>query len=380
MHFEHHGTNYVLNCDWLQYSVYMDRTKPKLICPPGYRIDLCQGTNIYEKRALIFDEHGRKILTLLWKPYSSILNPLIMSVQVANECLYSEQIMTTYELVKEIVQKCYFNSIGRFDVCCDFTLDNEKVNMIKHLNSGHYYVERKAEGSSFWHEVSQNGRKHKQTHCLSWGSKTSEIKVKLYNKSRELGIIGGGESEKPWISNEWKAANLDLLKTWRLEFSLKSNGQLRWQDQQVNLQNIVDKMWLAQVYCDLYYSRFVTRINQGQKKGHKNKDKRVYLIDLPKDFQKLFWASIGDKRCESSAAVKLLRSMMAQLDNESLKADKKLFEEYCTTIGSVICTHDLAQYFEYHFGAEYTKFLADLCDHAGNGINENAVNVSKLMN
>ena len=379
MHFNHHDCNYALNCDWLQYSVALDRTEPKLSCPPGHRIEICQGTNIYENRALVFDEHGRKLLTLLWKPYSSILNPLIMSVQVANEFLYSESILSSYELLKTICP-CYFNSVGRLDICCDFNLDDKGVNMVKHLNSGHYYVERKGEGSAFWHEVTVNGHKHKQTHCLSWGAKTTDIKVKLYNKSRELGLLGGGEPEKPWIVNEWDQAGLDKMKTWRLEFSLKANGQLRWIDDQIRLTNIADRMWLAQVYCELYYNRFVTRVNQGKKKGHKNNDKRVYLIDLPKDFQKLVWASLNDKRSESTPAVKLLRSMMNQLDNESLKADKKLFEEFCTTIASVVSTHNLEDYFESHFGAGYIPFLADMCEHAGDGISEGAVSIDKLMN
>lgn len=378
MYFVYQGEKYCINCDWLQYSVMMDRTNPKFNCPPSYRIDLCQGNNIYEHRALVFDQHGRKLLTLLWSPYSSILNPLVMTVQIANESLYSGWILKSHELLRSILP-CYFNSVGRFDVCCDFDMNSSRLNIVKHLNSGHYYVERKTEGSGFWHEVEQNGFKHKQTHCISWGSKTSEIKVKLYNKARELGTMNGNEAEKPWIVKEWEEIGIDKTQAWRLEFSLKSNGQLKWNDNPIRLDNIASPSWLMRVYFDLYGSRFVTRVNQGKKQGHKNNDKRVYLINLPSDGEKLNWAATDNHRTEAEPAVQLLRSMLRNLDNEALKADKQLFEHYTTNICEVVNSHNLSEYFERSFGQPANQFFATMADNMGSGINEQTVAISKLI-
>lgn len=379
MNFTYKDEPYSINCDWLQYSVWLGTTEPRFHCPDGYRLEMCQGNNIFEHRALVFDNHGRKLLTLLWSPYSKkVINPLIMTVQVANEGLYTNQILSSLALLKQITW-AQFNSIGRFDVCCDFNMSDKRLEMVKHLNSGHYYVERKTEGSNFWHEVEKGGHKHKQTHCISWGSKTSEIKVKLYNKSRELGLIGGGEPEKPWIVKEWDEIGIDKLNAWRLEFSLKSNGQLRWNDQPILLDQIASYSWLWRVYYDLYQTRFVTRINQGKKVGHHNNDKRVYLIDLPTDGERLAWKQLESTKGESLPAIALLRSLMRNLDNEALLADKPLFQSYSKTLLDVIATHHLEDYFEASVGTTPWKFLAEREATAGSGITEQIASITKLM-
>lgn len=378
MYFLYKNNPYAINCDWLQYSVNLYRIDPTISCPPTYRVELCQGNNVFEKRALVFDKNGRKTLTLLWQPYSSVLNPMLMTVQVANEGLYSGNILSSLELTKQIVE-CQFNSIGRFDVCCDFTMTDKRFETVKHLNSGHYYVERKAEGSNFWHEEKVGDHKHKVTHCISWGSKHSEIKVKLYNKTRELGMDNGGQPEKPWIVKEWETIGIDKQHAWRLEFSLTSNGQLRYNDDQIFLSNIASPSWLMRVYFDLYFSRFVTRINQGRKKGHHNDDKRVFIIPLPSDGEKIAWKATTTNNTESLPAIKLLRSMLHQLENEALVADKPLFKTYTDTILDVVTTHHLEEYFERSFCVNAHDYLNSLSTNAGEGVNIQNVSISKLI-
>lgn len=214
---------------------------------------------------------------------------------------------------------------------------------------------------------------------MNWGGKKTEIKVKLYNKSRELGILDGGEPEKPWIVNEWNRAGIDTKTAWRLEFSLKSSGQLRWNDETIKLHYLASPMWLYDVYTNLYSKRFVTRINQGKKDGHKNNDKRVYLINLPEGNGKLSWAETTEHTCEAEPAVQLLRSMMRTLDNEALKADKRLFESYTMNICDVVQTHGLDDYFQRCFHKPAIQFMAELTDHMGSGINEHSVDISKLI-
>ena len=378
MFFSYKENKYCINCDWLQFSVLLDCTEPKFNCPPGYRIELCQGNNIYKSRALVFDAQGRKVLTLLWQPYSSILDPLVMTVQIGNEQLYNGNILKSYELLKSIT-KCYYNSIGRFDICCDFQMTPKRMEMIKHLNSGHYYVERKSEGSAFWHEVKMDGFKKKQTHCISWGSKHSEIKVKIYNKTRELGMLDGGQPEKPWIVREWDNIGLDKNNVWRIEFSITSNGQLRWHEDPIHLDEISSPSWIMRVFFDLYFARFVCRVNQGKKKGHHNEDKRVFLIDLPSDGEKLTWKVPEAREYESMPAVQLLRSLMRNFENEALVANKGLTETYCNTIIDVVSTHLLGEYFERTFGQNPYQFCADVIDKAGNSVTTQIASISKLM-
>ena len=367
MHFIFENNGFCLNCDWLQYSVLTDSEEPEIICPDGYRLEIAQGNNIFENRALLFNGNGEKVLTLLWKPYSSVLNKRLMTVQVANKFLYTGMIRKNFELVRQIVA-CSFNSVGRFDICLDFEANEDFLEAVKHLNSGHYYVQHKTEGSSWWHEVNKDNFKHKQTHCLTWGSPNSEIKVKLYHKSREQGLIGGDTPEKPWIVEEWEEAHFDKKNVWRLEFSLAGAGQLRWEKQLITLEMIENESWLRRVFFSLYHKRFVCRINQGKRQGHKNNDTRIYLIKLPLDGENLTWYEAPNLKSESKPAIELLRSLMRQVDNSAVMASKLMFESYGKMICEVIENYGLENYFKAVFEKDYTDYLAELYDKSGSGV------------
>ena len=378
MHFIYENNGFCLNCDWLQYSVLTDSEEPEIICPDGYRLEIAQGNNIFENRALLFNGNGEKVLTLLWKPYSSVLNKRLMTVQVANKFLYTGMIRKNFELVRQIVA-CSFNSVGRFDICLDFEADDEFLEAVKHLNSGHYYVQHKTEGSSWWHEVNKDNFKHKQTHCLTWGSPNSEIKVKLYHKSREQGLIGGDTPEKPWIVEEWEEAHFDKKNVWRLEFSLAGAGQLRWEKQLITLEMIENESWLRRVFFSLYHKRFVCRINQGKRQGHKNNDTRIYLVRLPLDGENLTWYEAPNLRSESKPAIELLRSLMRQVDNSAVMASKMMFESYGKMICEVIENYGLENYFKAVFEKDYTDYLAELYDKSGSGVYNMSLKPSRFF-
>ena len=390
MFFQYHNNNYCVNCDWLQFSVKLPSVRPEFQCPEGYRLEINQGNNIFKHRAILFDHNGVKYLTLLWEPYSRVLDDKLMTVQLANQLLYTGEIHHAWRLLQAIVP-CEFNSIGRVDICCDFEIDDWRLDFIKHLNSGHYYTERKKEGSVFWHEASKDDFIKKQLHCLSWGSKTSEIKVKLYNKSREQGLVGEGvvdgegvvhelEPEKPWIVSEWVNNGMDKKLVWRLEFSLSGAGQLRYNDKPISLDNIADPQWLLGVFIDMYHTRFVTRINQGRRKGHKNLDTRVFLIDLPTDGERLKWAESDVKQEEVEPAITVLRSLMNGLDNPFILSSRANFEAYWQTIIQVIAGGNLYGYFCRTFNESPQAYFEHLLPSVGEGISERIVSPSKYFN
>lgn len=390
MFFQYHNSKFCINCDWLQFSVKTPDVRPQLSCPPGYRLEINQGNNVFKHRAILFDHHGNKYLTLLWEPYSRVLDDKIMTVQVANQLLYTGEIPHALRLLQAIVP-CEFNSIGRVDVCCDFEIDDQKLDFIKHLNSGHYYAERKKEGSTFWHEVKDGVFPKKQLHCLSWGSKSTEIKVKLYNKSREQGLIGGEsidvegvihepDPEKPWIVNEWQKNSMDAKSIWRLEFSLSGAGQLRYNDKPITLENIIDLNWLVGVFVDLYHTRFVTRINQGRRQGHKNLDKRVYLIDLPTDGNHLAWNESNVDQEEVAPAITLLRTLMNNIDSPVVLCSRANFDRYVDTIMQIVASGNLYGYFCRTFNESPQAYFEHMLESVGEGISERIVSPSKYFN
>ena len=381
MYFTHKGERYTCNLDWLQYSVLTTELDPEIICPDGLRLEICQGNNIFEHRALVYDGRGAKYLTLLWKPYSSVLPPNLMTVQVSNEFLYmgGMGIKWSFDDVQKIVS-CSFNAVGRFDVCLDYEGDEKRNEFLRHINSNHIYVQRKSEGSSWWHSLDNELGHKKQIHCLSWGSKSSEIKVKIYHKSREQGLTTeNAQPEKPWIVEEWKAAGMDIHNVWRLEFSFCGAGQLRYKGKPVTLDNIADERWLLSVLLECYENRFVTRMNQGKRYGHHNEDERVYMLNLPTSTEKLTWAEPKLGNHEIPASITLLRSMMRQIDNPVIMCHRPTFETYATAIMQIVNDHKLQGYFLRTWQTEAEQYFNELWQNVGSGLKHTTPSPARLM-
>lgn len=360
------GQQFCYACDWMQYSVMLSSDFPELSCPSGMRLEIMDGTNVFRHRALLWDEFGNKWLTLLWSPYSPRINSRIMTVQLANQWLYSGKIGHSLELIQGIVE-CEFNSFGRVDVCVDFQIDDGQLECLHSLCSGSMYVQGKSEGSVWWHDASGNDKSfHTQAHCLSFGSKKSEIKVKCYNKSRELGMLAAQpEPDKPWIIARWKDAGMDLQRVWRLEFSLQSSGQLRYEGNPLKLSQMSDEYFCARLLNSLYSSRFVVRRNDGKRKGHKNGDRLVTFLSLP-DIPpaEVRWQGVGQPFYSPSSVV-LLRRLMSEIDNPALVASAAMSEQYEAMIRSCVAHNGLRSYFENHYGADIDTFFASRCTGEG---------------
>lgn len=380
MYFVYNNHRYCVNIDWLQFSVHLKCADPELICPKDYRIEICQGNNIFQHRAMVFDARGAKFITLLWKPFSKVLPANLMTCQVANEYLYMSGmgIKWAFDVLQEIVE-CSFNSIGRIDICCDWQGNEKRTAFLNHLNSGHYYAQHKSEGAVWWHE--RGGYHHKELHCLNWGSQKSEIKVKIYNKSREQGLVDNpnAQPEKPWIVNEWKENKMDITKIWRIEFSLAGAGQLRYQSNPIRLDNVQDEEWIMNIFFDMYCHRFITRVNEGKRNGHKNNDTRVYLLNLPNRPNLIKWAEAKNKEYELPAAITLLRAMMRQIDNPAIMASRTTFEDYANTICNIIENHHLEGYFRRTYDIDSITYFENLYTNVGYGIQHTTPSPALLM-
>lgn len=381
MNFEYNNRSFVVNCDWLQFSVITRDESPEIYCPDGYRLEISQGNNIFRNMGILYDVSGRKILTILWSPYSSLLNSRLMTCQFANEMLYMSAVHECWRLLQEIVP-CSFNSMGRVDICCDFELTDEELKIVSHLNSGHYYIQGKSEGSAWWHMCREGNFKRKQIHCLSWGSPTSEIKVKLYHKSRELGLVGNEKDtpdKKNYIVSEWKSVGFDIKKVWRLEFSLCGAGQLRYDNKMISLDDVASISWLVGTFCRLYAKRFVMRMNQGRRKGHKNLDTIVPFLDIPKDGIELRWAEDESNRPEVTDNIKLLRTMMRNINNPAIMANGALFGYYADAISTLVHSSRLESYFTGRFGSEVDAYLDSVAESVGGGIVERIADPSRFF-
>ena len=364
----------IINCDWLQYSVILAEDEPEFLCPNGFRLEVMQGNNIFRNRIIVWDLTGRKWLTLLWSPFSSRLNKRLMTVQVANELLYSSAINQSYRILQEIVE-CKYNSLGRVDVCCDFQMDRDKMLTLRHLNSGHYYIQAKSEGSVWWHNENKftNGREfnEKSLHCQTWGSHKSQITIKCYYKSREQGMLcDDPQPDKPYIVQMWRDANWDVRNVWRLEFSMTKVSKGRYDNKHIGLEEISSCEWLQHLFYEFYTHRFIVRQNTGRRSGKKNEDPIKTFLNLSQEIKHFTW-SVGDhKRPPSSDAVKVLRTMMSSIQNPTIVCNQEVSEHIANAIITHVESQRLDSYFHNHYGQSVRDFMQKYYDQSGQGIFE----------
>lgn len=369
MIFDYSNYTYVCSCDWLQFSVKLAHPESvELICPEGYRLEILQGNNVFRHRAILWRLcDSAKFFTILWSPYSRKIAADIMTCQVANMLLYSDGVHECYRLLQEVVE-CYFNSMGRIDICCDFQANDAELAIIRELWTGECYVQGKSEGANWWH--SSNSDAGRFVHCMNWGSKSSEIKVKVYNKSREIGISHDNpQGDKPWIVARWQHAGFDVNKVWRLEFSMNSSGLLTWKKEVIGLDQVSNGKWLTDVFLSLYGTRFIVRQNLGLRHDHKNNDPVKSLLVLPKfdKGERLKWRGGEEEPTATSSQITLLRRLVATLDMPAVSCSYELFESLADSILSLCSGKGITSYFNHAYGAMPLDYLQRKFDSVGGG-------------
>lgn len=366
MLFRHKKRNYALFIDWLSFSVTMLRPDDDLNCPNGYRLENYDGNNIFKKRAILFDNQGTKLITMLWQPHSTLLSKNLMTVQFSNEVLYFERERECLSLLSQVCEHM-FNSFSRLDVCLDFQVNDTQSAIIRKLFNGSMYVQGKAEGSIFWHESEYKGIKSRAPHCLSWGSPTSKIRCKLYNKSREQNLLSEGkESEKPYIIDIWKSAGFDILRMWRLEFSLTSTGQMQWAGKNITWNEYFDCNWWYMLFLSLYTNRFIVRKNEGKREGHKNNDKVVNFIDLPSMSKELKWKKNEEPESRPEV-VSAIRRAMRELESPICQSSCYIFDAQSTALRRLIEHTGMGAWFLVRYGKSVNQYCNEIGQNVGAG-------------
>lgn len=327
----------IINRDWFAFSVVLvpsDEEKQHrewaMTEPEGYQLYHMTGTNIYRQRAILYNDHGEKMLTLLWEPCSKIIRYDSMLVEVANKWLYGSSFFWVWEILQQI-HTCVFNNVSRLDLCCDFNPSKEQMGIIRGLSSNKIYVAKKRNGSMF-HEYTPAGEDGARgisriPLCMSWGSLHTAIKFKLYDKSKELYTIVKKEDgfvkicNKPYIEAIWRKNGLDVDKVWRLEVSLMEAGQYDNDEKKIDL-NMVQSDWMIeQLFWDMYKKRFITRKNEGHR--DLTNDKQVFLLGKPKTYTKLTRKDPETQK-EIVEAIAALRAAVAQLQKPEIACYKAM--------------------------------------------------------
>lgn len=203
----------------------------------GYHVEEREyGTRVYREMFTILDSHGYGMIEIRRNPSSQGLH----GIHQFNECHIRLTNRTCYwdnaaDMLNNFVRKHqYYNvRISRVDICLDFaTFDSGDDpaafirRFLKHkyskINQGRIH----AHGEDTWSGQDWNS--------LSWGSKTSPVSTKMYDKTMELLNAKLGTYNKPYIRQAWLLSGLiddidrctlngETQRIWRVEFSLMSS-------------------------------------------------------------------------------------------------------------------------------------------------------------
>lgn len=309
-----------VNIDWLE--VYVLEDNQRYPCNAdyfrrcGYFVtERLYGTRQYKEMFIIQDEHGEAFIEVRRNPYAgesefSGLNERSSHIRFNNRYCYYENAVRI--MADFLIRHDYeLQRIYRIDVAYDFRAFDFGDDPERFIRR---YVEKKFSkvNQTKVRVFGDDGWSNIKWESVSWGSRTSMVGTKMYNKTKELAASG---FNKPWIIQAWFEAGLiesytDLPDVWRIEFSMHSavknwlkieNSDAKHEETMMiphtlELFDGRDKLWqrfqdLAHHYFRFKYVEYKTEVNSDGSRDLKRKDlcrdKKLFRWDEDRVFYKV---------------------------------------------------------------------------------------------
>lgn len=198
------------------------------------------GTRVYKEMFTVNDVHGNPYVEVRRAPYSTGYGGIHAveecHLRLVNAACYLDNAAA---LMQNFIDTYHYtvNRISRVDICLDFERfdegDDPAVFLSRYLRQVYSKINQgniTAHGADRWNGQVWNS--------VSWGSPTSAIGTKFYNKTMELYDAATGTYRKPHIRYAWLKCGLidDFHKVmkqgkdgwytpqiWRVEFSIRSS-------------------------------------------------------------------------------------------------------------------------------------------------------------
>lgn len=228
-----------VNLDWLELHAYepiMTSLNADYFRRQGFHVEEREyGTRVYKEMFTLLDEHGYGMIEIRRNPASQ--GP--EGIHQFNECHIRLTNRTCYwdnaaDMLNKFVNKYqYYNvRISRVDICYDFSTFDKGDDPAAFIRR--YFKHKYAKiNQGRIHSHGEDTWSGQEWNSLSWGSKTSPVSTKMYDKTMELYNAKLDTYNKPYIRHAWLLCGLidDLdrctlngqqVKVWRVEFSLTS--------------------------------------------------------------------------------------------------------------------------------------------------------------
>lgn len=183
--------------------------------------DAVEWTAGYEQCRSVF-LNNIAVAHIAWNPRRSNVDIMNCSVKLSNNLLYTNM---WHFILGDLTNALGWRvkNITRLDIACDFNYFMHGLNpeafIQKYVRGKQQsYIRTKSNKFSIVGEKTKNGSR---IDYIRWGTRSSGVCTYLYNKSKEMMEC----KMKPWVIEKWRNAGLDIKKTWRVEFSINSNGR-----------------------------------------------------------------------------------------------------------------------------------------------------------
>lgn len=376
--------NRIINIDWLEVYALEPADRYPLNAEyfrrQGYLVrEREYGTRIYKEMFEIVNENNDPLIEIRRNPASGNsdfvgLVPESCHLRLPNWILYQNnpvQFLTDFMLKNDYI----FKRIFRIDIALDFeyfdTGDQPSRFVRRYLEGTYRKINQcslTAHGEDSWNRCDWNS--------LSWGSRTSMVSTKLYNKTKEL---QEAKNDKPYIRTAWMLGGLidnpldftrrtedgkkETVEIWRLEYSMKSlcdgwiviemEGRKKKFKQHIphrlSLFDTKDKLWQRFQDLTYHYFRFkhkehvelsekyrggiLESFDSEDKKPLRRKDrcrdKKLFYFDAGHQFTKLSQVPTGRRETKTDDVLERRLKMfkMTHADPELRKACEIILKE-----------------------------------------------------
>lgn len=229
-----------VNLDWLEVHAREPVNQPRdatYYMEKGFIVHVRDyGTRVYRQMFVLEGNDGENLLEIRRDPASQGLNgihdPNECHIRLCNRTCYFDN---AAEAFSQFLSEHGYTDIriSRVDICLDFVKfdkgDDPQAFVRRYFR--HKYAKINQGRINTHGEDTWTGQ---EWNSLSWGSKTSAVTTKLYNKTMELHDTKTDTFKKPYIRQAWQLCHMidnwqrctlngEVVYVWRVEFSLRSS-------------------------------------------------------------------------------------------------------------------------------------------------------------
>lgn len=359
---------YAINVDWLQVYCHDDNL--------GFLHDIYYGASAYEFKLLphgtrhfkelweVIDEDGEKYAIIQRVPHSSIISADGAIIQLCNRELYRPYYASNF-IVFLSSHHFRYKSISRLDICFDSNYLYKKLKhskLIKDLMTGVVLKNNQSKVAWNFNAIANVGKPMECNSC-SFGSKSSSVSTKMYNKTLEM----KEQKQKPYIIESWGYNGLNLdMDVWRIEISIKSDASttirtdsgeiFRLDPDSLRMQELTENIFFS--YAEKYFS--FKRNN-----GTKNKTRMPDLPIFPKERSITLRPIRITEEKDSGRSDRIFLKKLHSLLNASENMDKQTWDSIIEVSNAFALSRGLAAWRKQKLGEEiYRKGFEDASEKA----------------